>query len=54
MMMGEVIFSFHELWQLHQLLKSITLVVLPQKKAISPLLGGSKVCSVVGTFTCAS
>lgn len=44
-MLGEGIFRFYKLWQLRQLRKlqsGITLVVLPQKKAISPLLGGSK------------
>lgn len=44
-MLGEGIFRFYKLWQLRQLWKlqsGITLVVLPQKKAISPLLGGSK------------
>lgn len=43
--MGEVIFRFQELWQLRQLSQwrsGIALAVLPQKKAISPLLGGSK------------
>lgn len=43
--MGEVIFRFQELWQLRQLSQwrsGITLAVLPQKKSISPLLGGSK------------
>jgi len=48
--MGEVIFRFPKLWQLRQLSKLqswLTLVVLPQKKAVSPLLGGSKRYSLV-------
>lgn len=44
-MMGEIIFRFHKLGQLRQLLRlqsRITLAVLLHKKAISPLLEGSK------------
>lgn len=44
-MMGKIIFRFHKLRQLRKLLRlqsRITLAVLPHKKAISPLLGGSK------------
>lgn len=51
--MGEVIFTFHKLWQLRQLSKSqsrITLVVLPQQKAISPSPGGSKRYSLACAF----
>ena len=54
-MIGKVIFRFHKLWQLHQLLKMrsrITLVVLPQKRTARPLLGRSKRHSVVCAFMC--